>query len=360
MNNSFELIEKFLAGETNSEESIKVLAAISADPKLEAYVIAQRRYSYEEQQLEEYGSFIPVKNMASDDGRNLCDFQCELFILKKAGISISEEKLSEHSKSNYWLRNQGTPLYHVGRLLGSNEVATLSHTNGFMVNRVFQATWETLVSSLQDFYVITIVNGDVLEPKGKGSEGIVNIKDDANHAVVILSISSDGQTVKLFNPANDGEETDYSIQLFKDAWAESMNYMVTVRAKKFKEEYNPQPIDVSMIPLDDDFMELTEMIAENAHDVWAANRMKEGWSFGPRDDAKKQNPDLIPYDQLPDGEKQYDREMAINTVKLVKRLGYRLINISNMYKCPDCGEIIEPNNNFCPGCGRQLTWEDFK
>lgn len=358
MSKNIELIDKFLAGETTSEESVRALEAIAADPKLEAYVIAQSRYAYEEQQMEEFGSFIPASSMAADDGQNLCDFQCEMYILKKEGIILSDDELSEKSKKNYWLRNQGTPLYNVGRLLGSNELAEMTGTNGFLVSRVYQATWDTLASSLKENYVIAIVNGDVLEPKADEQQDIVNLKDDANHAVVVLSVSSD--KVKLFNPASNEEETEYDAQLFRDAWSESMNYMATVRAKRFKEEYNPQPIDVSMIPLDEDFLELTEMIAENAHDVWAENRMKQGWTYGPRDDRKKQNPDLVPYDQLPESEKLYDREMAINTVKLVKRLGYRLINISNMYRCPECGEIIEPNYNFCPSCGRQLEWKDFR
>jgi len=71
---------------------------------------------------------------------------------------------------------------------------------------------------------------------------------------------------------------------------------------------------------------LREAIAENIHEVWAAGRIKEGWTYGPvRDDKLKKHPDLIPYSDLPDGEKQYDRETAMNTIKLVIKLGYNLI-----------------------------------
>ena len=58
--NNIKLIDKYLSGETSNEESIEALTAIASDPKLEAYVIAQRRYSYEEQQIEEYGSFTGI------------------------------------------------------------------------------------------------------------------------------------------------------------------------------------------------------------------------------------------------------------------------------------------------------------
>ena len=54
--------------------------------------------------------------------------------------------------------------------------------------------------------------------------------------------------------------------------------------------------------------------------------MREGWTYGPvRDDANKKHPDLIPYSALPDSEKEYDRQMAFDTIKLVKKLGFDLI-----------------------------------
>ena len=92
------------------------------------------------------------------------------------------------------------------------------------------------------------------------------------------------------------------------------------------EEYEPHPIDVDQIPLDGDLEELQEAIAENAHDVWAEARIKEGWTYGKeRDDAKKQNPDIIPYTALPESEKEYDRIMAFKTIKLVKKLGFDIV-----------------------------------
>ena len=78
--------------------------------------------------------------------------------------------------------------------------------------------------------------------------------------------------------------------------------------------------------ISEDLIELREAIAENAHEVWAYNRKQEGWKYGPeRDDVKKMHPDMIAYSQLPESEKQYDREMAINTIKLVKKLGWDIV-----------------------------------
>ena len=77
-------------------------------------------------------------------------------------------------------------------------------------------------------------------------------------------------------------------------------------------------------------MDLREAIAENAHDVWADARIKEGWTFGPeRDDVNKKHPDIIPYSALPDSEKEYDRIMAFDTIKLVKKLGYKIVKLNS-------------------------------
>ena len=90
--------------------------------------------------------------------------------------------------------------------------------------------------------------------------------------------------------------------------------------------YVPKPIDLSDVELTEDLNELREAIAENAHEVWAENRQAEGWSYGPqRDDKLKQTPDMVPYSQLPESEKEYDREMAIKTIKLLYKLGYDIV-----------------------------------
>ncbi len=90
--------------------------------------------------------------------------------------------------------------------------------------------------------------------------------------------------------------------------------------------YIPQPEDISSIQLPDELKPLVEQIARNVHDVWAQNRMEHGWVYGDeRNDNLKQHPCLIPYEQLPEEEKDYDRATAISTLKLAIKLGYRLI-----------------------------------
>jgi ryanodine receptor 2 len=89
--------------------------------------------------------------------------------------------------------------------------------------------------------------------------------------------------------------------------------------------YTPEPIDTSKITLHEELLELTEKIAENVHENWAKGRLEEGWSYGEkRDDAQKKTPCLVPYAELSENEKEYDRRTALETLKLIVALGYKI------------------------------------
>ena len=85
--------------------------------------------------------------------------------------------------------------------------------------------------------------------------------------------------------------------------------------------YDPTPVDTSDVVLPKELMALIEKIAENVHDVWAVGRISEGWTYGPfKDPEKKTTPLLVAYDDLPDSEKEYDRNTALETLKLIVKL----------------------------------------
>lgn len=89
--------------------------------------------------------------------------------------------------------------------------------------------------------------------------------------------------------------------------------------------YTPKPISTESIKLDDDLIALSERIAKNTHEVWAAGRIADGWSYGPvRDDVQKKHPCLVPYEELSEEEKDYDRATSLETLKLVVKLGYTI------------------------------------
>ena len=89
--------------------------------------------------------------------------------------------------------------------------------------------------------------------------------------------------------------------------------------------YTPKPIDTDDVVLSDELLELSEKLAENTHDVWAAGRVSQGWTYGEvRDDEKKTTPCLVPYSELPESEKDYDRNTALQTLKLIQKLGFKI------------------------------------
>lgn len=89
--------------------------------------------------------------------------------------------------------------------------------------------------------------------------------------------------------------------------------------------YIPNPVDTSNIVLPEELNPLVEAMAENVHDEWAKTRIEQGWTYGEkRDDANKKHPCLVPYDELPDDEKVYDRNTAVSTLKLIMANGFAI------------------------------------
>ena len=90
-----------------------------------------------------------------------------------------------------------------------------------------------------------------------------------------------------------------------------------------KSDYIPAPIDVSDIQLPSELCELAEIIAKNVHEVWAAGRLAEGWKYGSeRNDMLRTHPGLVPYEELSETEKDYDRRTAMETLKLIQKIGF--------------------------------------
>lgn len=92
-----------------------------------------------------------------------------------------------------------------------------------------------------------------------------------------------------------------------------------------RQTYEPRPIDTSHVELSPELRRLTEALSSNVHDVWANSRMAEGWRWGKiRDVQRKLHPSLLPYDELPEREKEVDRKVVLGTIKAMLALGYRI------------------------------------
>ena len=314
---SDELLAAYLDGNTTKEETEQVLRALQTDKELQEVLDIALRVE------EESAAVVPVSTDFAEDvlpmlqkaalgNENICAVLCEIFILHRRQLPYDEEWLLNTARRKDWLKPEGTPLYCLGNLLAYS---------GMFVSRKFNSTLEDIRRAIdKDNDVVVGVDREKLYAEE------VDLEDLTNHAVVVTHIG-DG-TITVFDPYEAPYISNVPMEHFMDAWKESQNYMIQVLQSV--EEYEPHPIDVDKIPLDGDLEELQEAIAENAHDVWAAARIKEGWTYGEeRDDVSLKHPDLIPYTALPDSEKEYDRIMAFNTIKLVKKLGFDIVKRNN-------------------------------
>lgn len=144
-------------------------------------------------------------------------------------------------------------------------------------------------------------------------------------ATVVIKANQITNMVDLYVPKSNDIQT-FPIATFVEAWDATGGVCTTAFPADTK-TYHPKFLDLKHVELPNSFDELREAIAENAHDRWALERQSEGWTYGPkRDDSKLETPDMVPYAQLPESEKQYDRIMAEDTLKLMTALGYKIKN----------------------------------
>ena len=308
---SDELLAAFLDGNTNAEDTMCVLKAAEQDLELQEIIRIAREVD-EDMATIVKPAVIPMTAMAAKTKENyLCDVECEEFVLHQLGIEVTHKSLLDTAYKNCWLKDKGMPLYNIGRLLEKNNLSISRRYNSTIeeIDRLLSAG-NQLIAVVEDSLLCNVLPSRNQYP---------------NHAVAISSISIQNDEIILFNPNTDEELTNYSIPLFEKAWRQSNNYLVVVNTiEKFV--YEPSPIALDDVELSDELTELQEAIAENAHEIWAKNRCDQGWKYGlERNDQKKETPDMVPYCNLPESEKLYDREMAMQTLKLVKKLGFEIV-----------------------------------
>lgn len=292
-----EMLAAYMAGTATVHETAQIMRAIETDA-----TIRETLRLISEMDAEEEQSVLPMMAMAADDVEqaNRCAIRCEAYILRNIGIMAHVDELTKEAEDKGWLRSKGTPLYNIGRL---------SEQYGLVASRRYECRVEDIATALN---------------AGKQVIAVVDTNGDGkpNHSVVVTTLIGDAMTV--FDPDTEAETNALSLHEFTAQWGTSHNYMVIISDAAI-EDYEPHPIDLSDVGLDPEMDELREAIAENAHEVWAEARKSQGWTYGPqRSDEKKQTPDMVPYSRLTDEEKQYDRDMAENTIKLLKKLGWEI------------------------------------
>ena len=309
---SDELLAAFLEGNTSKEETLRILQTMKMDKELQEVLSIAVRTDKEiplgYHQSSDTDDVLPLLQKAALGGENICAVLCEIYILNQHHITFNKESLYDAARKKGWLKPDGTPLYCLGNLLAYS---------GLLINRKFDSLLDDIRQAISEGCDVMV---GVDREKLYAEE--VDLEDLTNHAVVVTGIG--GNHVLVFDPYEAPAISEIPVPNFLNAWKESHNYMIKVLHSV--RDYEPNPINVDSIPLNGDLEQLQDAIAENAHNVWAKARIKEGWTYGKEfDDAKKEDPTLMPYTALPNSEKEYDRLTAFNTIKLVKKLGFDII-----------------------------------
>ncbi len=368
-NISAEVLAAFLDGNATAQESKEIFVALAEDARLRELMHISQSVDAELGLIPQDCEFLPMTAMAAScSEENYCCLECEKYILRRLDIEFNEDQLLQNAIQNGWQKEKGTALHNVGRHL---------ENKGLLVTRQYNASIEDIATALKEneCVIVAVDGGELLGNRADETIEDLVFGQIPDHTVVVLSLDERSNTITLFDPNSSNADDTYPIEQFKDAWNDSKNYLVTIPSNSMK-TYTPKPIDLSDVELTEDLNELREAIAENAHEIWAENRQAEGWTYGPqRDDQLKQTPDMLPYSQLPEGEKEYDREMAMKTIKLLKKLGYDLIkreetelykvlkqriqNSGEEFHCRRCGNVIYRHQVFCDKCGIELDmdWE---
>lgn len=318
---SDELLAAFMDGKTTLEETQMVLDAAVSDVELQEFVRLSKQV---DEDMESY-TLVPQPTMrrlpmleraAHNMVDNLCVVRCEGYALRALGIDVSDKELETTSVNNRWLQKEGVPLHYIGQLSGNY---------GLYVKRKYDCSLDDIMTDLKqgDVVIAVIDNTELKHSLKEAKRNDAELGEKPNHAVVIKSIDLNLKQIEIFDPETPNFTKVFPLDIFKDAWDDSCNYLVSISNQ---DDYEPHPLNLDDVPIEPELMELREAIAENAHEVWAKARKEEGWTYGTvRDDVKKRHPDLLPYNILPDSEKEYDRLMAMSTIKLVKKLGWDLV-----------------------------------
>jgi ppGpp synthetase/RelA/SpoT-type nucleotidyltranferase len=75
--------------------------------------------------------------------------------------------------------------------------------------------------------------------------------------------------------------------------------------------------------------EAYELLAKLEHARWNAERLLEGWRYGPKDIANKLNPYLVAWDKLDNEIKSYDFDPVNNIPQLLAKIGYEVYKINS-------------------------------
>lgn len=318
-----ELITRFVLGSTTADEWFAVSAAMREKPKVREHVkLTMELYSDLGEKMpmanpqgqtvcKTYAMLLPIATLAASCDTNDCVVRCEQFVLERYGRKSKYETLRKEALLRDWLREKGTPLFNIGRAL---ELAALS------VARMFNGSLKTIGNELAaGCSVIVALNTKALTAK--------TVSEDAkpDKAVVVLETDEDNGLVSVFDPQWSPSRRTLRTKDFMRAWRASKKYFVSITERGVR-PYKPHPEPVSQVKLPEEIIPIADMLAENAHSICAIGRLveykkqrKKGLDVHPEND-----PYMKPFHELTKKDRKSDYLTALNTIKLIHKLGFTI------------------------------------
>ncbi|KAF5904193.1 ryanodine receptor 2-like, partial [Clarias magur] len=111
--------------------------------------------------------------------------------------------------------------------------------------------------------------------------------------------------------------------LSQDHTEQNVNYVRLSNKYELWNGYRPAPLDQSGVCLSTAQEALVEALAENEHNIWAREHIRQGWSYGPQQDIKgKRSPQLVPFSLLDESSRHRATESARNALGTLLGFGY--------------------------------------
>lgn len=322
-----ELLTSFLSGNTTPEETYAIIKASKTNPDIAFILDVAEASGFFSQSPERnmsaqsvcktfalHSNHLPVMRLAANSQANDCVVKCEQYVLNYRGKESQYKQLLNQAHRHDWLKDEGTPLFNIGRLL---ELASLS------VSRQFGGTIDSILKELSgNCSIIAVLNAQRLsDPNARKS----NV---CNHAVVVLDIDMEDDFVEIYDPQSSKPTDRYSLEAFLKAWKTSKCFFVSIVERGVR-PYTPHPEHVAHIKLPENIMHIADLLAENAHEIWAKDRLQEaeknktkGKDVNPYDD-----PFMKPFNELSKQKRKTDYLSALNSIKLLYKLGFGLTKI---------------------------------
>lgn len=322
-----ELLTSFLSGYATPEETYAIIKASKSNPDIAFILDVAEASGFFSQSPERnlsaqsvcktfalHSSHLPVMRLAANTQANDCVVKCEQHVLNSRGKESQYKKLYNQARRHDWLKDEGTPLFNIGRLL---ELASLS------VSRQFGGTIDSLLKELSgNCSIIAVLNAKRLSAPNTRKSNV------CDHAVIVLDVDMDASFIEIYDPQSENPSDRYSLETFLKAWKTSKNFYVSIVERGVR-PYSPHPEYVAHIKLPEEIASIADILAENAHEIWAKDRLQEaeknkakGKDVNPYDD-----PFMKPFNELSKQKRKTDYLSALNTIKLLYKLGFELTTV---------------------------------